>query len=61
MNDLLQLLWTQAWQIAVLAICVAIFVRTVRKEPPASGSCDVAAGAHQVCNAADLGTFAGAV
>lgn len=34
MNDFLQMLWTQAWQIAVLAIIVACCTRTIARNRP---------------------------
>jgi beta-lactamase regulating signal transducer with metallopeptidase domain len=34
MNDFLQMLWTQAWQIAILAIMVACCTRTIAKNRP---------------------------
>lgn len=34
MSDLLQMLWTQAWQVAVLAIMVAFCTRTIAKNRP---------------------------
>jgi hypothetical protein len=61
MNDLLQMLWTQAWQIAVLAIMVAFCTRTIARESPAPGSCNVAAGACEMCDTAHVGAFSGSL